>query len=57
MSIQRFQAPTAREALALARAAFGDSTLILSNRQLPDGVEVTAASEETLSALDAGLDA
>jgi len=56
MSIQRFQAPTAREALALARAAFGDSTLILSNRQLPDGVEVTAASEETLSALDASHD-
>ena len=56
MSIQRFQAPTTREALALARAAFGDGTLILSNRQLPDGVEVTAASEETLSALDANQD-
>ena len=53
MNIQRFHAPTAREALALARAAFGDGTLILSNRQLADGVEVTAASESTLCALDA----
>ena len=47
--IQRFQAPTAREALAKARAAFGDDTLILSNRQLADGVEVMASTEAALS--------
>ena len=51
MSIQRFTAPTAREALALARAAFGDDTLILSNRQLDHGVEVVAAAETALAAL------
>jgi flagellar biosynthesis protein FlhF len=52
MNIQRFTAPTAREALAKARLAFGDGTLILSNRQTPQGVEVMAASEDTLATLD-----
>lgn len=52
MNIQRFHAATAREALALARAAFGDDTLILSNRQLDNGVEVLAAAESDLSSLD-----
>lgn len=54
MNIQRFTAPTAREAMALARAAFGHGTLILSNRQLDHGVEVVAAAEDSLSALEAG---
>lgn len=54
MNIQRFQASTAREALALARAVFGDNALILANRQLESGeVEVTATSEEALGELDA----
>jgi flagellar biosynthesis protein FlhF len=54
MNIQRFQASTVREALALARAVFGDQALILANRQLDSGdVEVTATSEEALSELDA----
>lgn len=52
MNIQRFLAPTAREALAKARAAFGDETLILSNRQLPEGVEVMAATEAALALID-----
>ncbi|QXZ09026.1 flagellar biosynthesis protein FlhF [Comamonas sp. Y33R10-2] len=55
MNIKRFYAPTAREALAKARMIFGDSTLILSNRQTPDGVEVMATAEETLKDLDAGI--
>jgi flagellar biosynthesis protein FlhF len=32
---------------------FGDGTLILSNRQTPDGVEVMATAEETLQDMDA----
>lgn len=52
MNIQRFTAPTSREALAKARLAFGDGTLILSNRATPNGVEVVATGEDTLSALD-----
>ena len=49
MNIKRFTAPTSREALAKARMAFGDGTLILSNRPTAEGVEVMATAEETLS--------
>lgn len=52
MNIQRFTAPTSREALAKARMAFGESTLILSNRPTENGVEVVATAEDTLAALD-----
>lgn len=54
MNIKRFTAPTSREALAKARMAFGDGTLILSNRPTANGVEVVATAEDTLSALDSG---
>lgn len=52
MNIQRFHAPTAREALAKARMAFGEGTLILSNRPTATGVEVVATAEDSLAALD-----
>ncbi len=53
MNIQRFHAATAREALAKARMAFGEGTLILSNRPTATGVEVLATGEDALNALDA----
>ena len=46
MNIKRFTAPTAREALAKARMAFGEGTLILSNRPTAGGVEVVATAED-----------
>jgi flagellar biosynthesis protein FlhF len=52
MNIQRFTAATSREALAKARQAFGDGTLILSNRTTEHGVEVVATAEDTLITLD-----
>ena len=52
MNIQRFSAPTSREALAKARLAFGEGTLILSNRQTATGIEVVATAEETVIGLD-----
>lgn len=52
MNIQRFTAPTAREALAKARMTFGDGTLILSNRPTSAGIEVVATGEDTLAELD-----
>ena len=52
MNIQRFHAPTSREALAKARLAFGDGTLILSNRQTATGVEVVATAEDALTTLE-----
>ena len=51
MNIQRFTGATSREALAKARMAFGDATLILSNRPTPLGVEVMATTEDTLSSM------
>ena len=52
MNIQRFTGATAREALAKARHAFGEGTLILSNRQTALGVEVMATTEDSVSTLD-----
>ncbi|APW41579.1 flagellar biosynthesis protein FlhF [Rhodoferax saidenbachensis] len=54
MNIQRFTAATSREALAKARQAFGDGTLILSNRPTENGVEVVATAEDALDMLDQG---
>ncbi|MCF8167977.1 MAG: flagellar biosynthesis protein FlhF, partial [Rhodoferax sp.] len=52
MNIQRFTAATSREALAKARMAFGEGTLILSNRPTEHGVEVVATAEDSLAQLD-----
>ncbi len=49
MNIQRFTAPTSREAMAKARNAFGDSAVILSTRSTDEGFEVMAAAEESLA--------
>lgn len=54
MNIQRFTAATSREALAKARMAFGEGTLILSNRPTEHGVEVVATAEDTLIDLSNG---
>lgn len=51
MNIQRFTAPTSREAMAKARRAFGDSAVILSTRSSDEGFEVMAAAEESLASL------
>ena len=52
MNIQRFTGATSREALAKARLAFGEGTLILSNRPTALGVEVMATAEDSLSGLE-----
>ncbi len=57
MNIKRFHAATSREALAKARMAFGDGTLILSNRPTANGVEVMATAEDSLNALDGASEA
>ena len=49
MNIQRFTAPTSREAMTKARDTFGDSAVILSSRATDDGFEVMAAAEESLA--------
>ncbi|MFZ4741963.1 MAG: FtsK/SpoIIIE domain-containing protein [Limnohabitans sp.] len=47
MNIQKFLAPNARAAMNLARLAFGEKTMILSNRDVIGGVEITATAEES----------
>ena len=51
MNAQRFIAPNSREAMALAKATFGDSAVILSSRSVDQGFEVVATSEEDLGQL------
>jgi flagellar biosynthesis protein FlhF len=55
MNVQRFTAATSREALAKARMAFGEGTLILSNRPTANGVEVVATAEDTLATLESAV--
>ncbi len=57
MNIQRFLAVTSREAMAKARAAFGDSAVILSSRATANGFEVVATTEENLTSLPVGAGA
>ncbi|WP_262966173.1 flagellar biosynthesis protein FlhF [Methylobacter psychrophilus] len=45
MKIQRFFALTAREALSLVREALGPDAIILSNRNVANGVEILASDE------------
>jgi len=53
MNAQRFIAPNSREAMALAKAALGDSAVILSSRSCEQGFEVVAAAEADLAGLQA----
>lgn len=54
MNIQRFLAATSREAMSKARAAFGDSAVILSSRATAGGFEVVATTEENLGNMPVG---
>ncbi|WP_101047133.1 flagellar biosynthesis protein FlhF [Macromonas nakdongensis] len=51
MNAQRFIASNSREAMAQAKAAFGDSAVILSSRSTEQGFEVVATAEEHLATL------
>jgi flagellar biosynthesis protein FlhF len=46
MKIQRFFAATAREALTQVREALGPDAIIISNRNVADGVEILASHEQ-----------
>jgi flagellar biosynthesis protein FlhF len=49
MKVNRFVAPTSREALIQVREALGDDAVILSNRDTADGVEILASREALLN--------
>lgn len=55
MSIRRFVAASAREALRQAREALGEDVMILANRQVDGGVEVLALNETGLAELESGV--
>lgn len=46
MSVRRFVGVNSREAMRQVRAALGDDALILSNRQIAEGVEILALADE-----------
>jgi flagellar biosynthesis protein FlhF len=49
MVVRKFFAPGTREALKLVRDALGEQAMILSNRPVPGGVEITAVSEHEVT--------
>ncbi|MFD2437173.1 flagellar biosynthesis protein FlhF [Modicisalibacter luteus] len=46
MSVKRFVGVTSRDAMRQVRAALGDDALILSNRRVPEGIEILALADE-----------
>jgi flagellar biosynthesis protein FlhF len=53
MTVQRFVAPTARDALRRVKEELGPDAIVVANKAVPGGVEITAMSSESLDALSA----
>ena len=53
MTVQRFVAPTARDALRRVKEELGPDAIVVANKAVPGGVEITAMSAESLDALSA----
>lgn len=49
MSMRKFTAPTAREALREIRKQLGENAVILSNRRIENGVEIVALAEREMA--------
>lgn len=49
MNVKKFTASTTREALRMVRDELGDEAVILSNRKVPEGIEIMAMTNEALS--------
>ncbi|MFM8899231.1 MAG: flagellar biosynthesis protein FlhF, partial [Burkholderiales bacterium] len=56
MNVKRFTARTSREAMALAKQAFGDDTVILSTKPCSEGIEVVAMAPESVAQLERVVD-
>lgn len=57
MTVRRFTAPTAREALRRVKEELGPDAIVVANKQVPGGVEITAMSADSLDALSASVPA
>lgn len=53
MTVRKFIAPSAREALRQVKEALGPDAIVLSNKSVAQGVEITAMSADGLDALSA----
>lgn len=51
MSLKKFVAPNAREALKAVRLEFGDDAVVLANKRVPGGVEITAMAGDAIDAV------
>jgi flagellar biosynthesis protein FlhF len=52
MNVRKFTARTSREALALVKQAFGPDAVVLSNKTVPEGVEVLAMAPEGMGQIE-----
>jgi flagellar biosynthesis protein FlhF len=52
MNVRKFAARTSREALALVKQAFGPDAVVLSNKNVPEGVEVLAMAPEGMGQIE-----
>ncbi len=53
MTVRRIVAPTAREALRRVKEELGPDAIVVANKPVADGVEITAMSPDSLDALAA----
>jgi flagellar biosynthesis protein FlhF len=53
MTVRRITSPTAREALRRVKEELGADAIVVSNKAVPGGVEITAMSADSLNALSA----
>lgn len=53
MTVRRIISPTAREALRRIKEELGPDAIVVSNKAVPGGVEITAMSADSLNALSA----
>ena len=51
MTVRRFIAPTAREALRRVKDELGPDAIVVANKPVANGVEITAMSSDSLDAL------
>lgn len=52
MNVRKFTARSSREALALVKQAFGADAVVLSNKTVPEGVEVLAMAPEGMGQIE-----
>ena len=52
MNVRKFTARSSREALALVKQAFGPDAVVLSNKNVAEGVEVLAMAPEGMGQIE-----